>query len=245
MRAIEIETNASALALVFGNMSADQVPYASANALTTLAFNAQRVEKSEIARHLHLRNKFSQSGLQVNKANKADWPHQQSEVGIEQKRSYLIDQVLSGQRQGGSHGRAIIADLKLRNANGRVTGPNKPRALIKLALQRTNMGRKKGSKNGQRSTPLPFIIKSSSKWSNEVLVRRTSADRYPLQILYAFKRNVRIKRAFEMDTIAERVIAGQYYQVYAKALARALATAKPKAERSASSSAGQIIDSGR
>ena len=238
---ITVTSNAEALATVMGGLVRDQLPFASAQALTTLAFMGQRESKSELIESLTLRNRYSASGVQVNRAEKGDWPNQRAEVGIEQGRSYLIDHVTSGKRQGGTYGRAILEDESLRGSSGRIARKNRPGAMIK----RARGGRRKGSKNGDQATPLPFIISTSSKWNNEVLVRRTGPERYPLQILYAFKRGVEIKREFEMDLAVRLAVQGNYTQVLGKALAKAIASAKTKAERSASSSAGNIIDGGR
>ena len=238
---IDVQTNARGLAMVFGKMAAEQFPFASAQALTDLAFQAQRAEKAELPHVMKMRNRYSQSGIQVNRAEKADWPHQQAEVGIDKGRSYLIDHVLAGKREGGTHGRAILELESMRNARGRVPKANRPGTLIAKG-GRDRGGRTKGSKNGTHSTPRPFIIGPTKGWNNEVLVQRQSSDRYPLQILYAFKRGVQIKREFEMDVVAQVTIAGHYDAAFRKALARAIRTAKPKAERLASSSAGNVID---
>lgn len=238
---IDVQTNATALAQVFGELAAEQFPFASAQALTTLAFDAQKAEKAELPHVMKLRNRYSASGIQVNRAEKYDWPNQQAEVGIDKGRSYLIDHVLSAHRQGGSHGRAILELESLRNANGRVPKANKPGTLIKQAGGRDKGGRPKGAKTGQHAAPRPFVIGPTKGWNNEVLVKRMGAERYPLEILYAFKKGVQIKREFEMDIVAQVTISGRYYAAFRKALVRALKTAKPKAERDASRSAGQII----
>lgn len=238
---IEIQTNAGALAAVLGEVAASQIPFASAQALTDLAFRAQRADKAELQHVMKLRNRYSASGIQVNRAEKHDWPHLQAEVGIEQGRSYLIDHVLAGKREGGSHGRAILDLESLRNARGRVPKANRPATMIRKGA-RDRGGRTPGAKNGTRSAPRPFIIGPTKGWNNEVLVQRQGADRYPLTILYAFKRGVQIRREFEMDVVAEHTIAGQYDAAFRKALARAIRTAKPRAERQASKSAGNVID---
>jgi hypothetical protein len=241
---ISVQTDAYLIASQFGAMAADQIPFASAQALTTLAFDAQRVEKSELARSLTLRNKFSQGGIQVNRAEKNDWPNQSAEVGIEEKRSYLIDHVTGGTRQGGSHGRAILADESMRNGRGRVPKALRPRAQLKWANKNPKGGRPKGAKTGQHSTPLPFLL-HSSKWGNEVLAKRMGAERYPLLIIYAFKKGVSIKPEFDMVGIAERSVQGGYYAAYTKALKRAIASGKSKGDRKSSTSRDQRIDTGR
>lgn len=238
---VEVQTNATALAAVLGQVAASQIPFACAQALTSLAFESQRADKAELQHVMKLRNRYSVSGIQVNRAEKRDWPNQQAEVGIEQGRSYLIDHVLAGKRDGGSHGRAILGMESLRNARGRVPKAKRPAMMIRKGA-RDRGGRTPGSKNGTRSTPRPFIIGPTKGWNNEVLVQRQGAARYPLQILYAFRRGVQIKREFEMDVVAQHTIAGHYDAAFRKALARAIRTAKPKAERQASRSAGKVID---
>lgn len=238
---IDVQTNARGLARVFGELAAEQFPFASAQALTTLAFDAQRANKAELPHVMKMRNRYSQTGIQVNRAEKHDWPNQQAEVGIDKGRSYLIDHILSGKREGGMHGRAILELESLRNARGRVPKANRPGTMIRKG-GRDRGGRTPGAKNGTHTTPRPFIIGPTKGWNNEVLVQRQGAERYPLQILYAFKRGVQIKREFEMDVVAQVTIAGKYDAAFRKALTRAIRTAKPKAERQASSSAGNIIE---
>lgn len=239
-----MNSNAEALVRIFGEIARDQLPFASAQALTTMAFEGRKAAQAELAQSLVLRNRFSTTGIQVNRAEKADWPNQKAEVGVEARRSYLIDHVLGGKRQGGAHGRAILEEERLRGPTGRIARKDRPGALLKLARRKIRGGRPKGAKNGQRSTPLPFVL-YSSRWGNEVLARRTGPGRYPLQIIYAFKRGVSIKREFEMDVAVQLAIQGTYSRALGKALERAIATAKSKAERSASMSAGAVIDSGR
>lgn len=244
---VTIDTShARLLAAVMGGIARDQVPFASAQALTTLAFQAQRDEKSELARSLELRNRFSQSGIQVNPAEKSDWPHQYAEVGIEPRRSYLVDHVTGGKRQGGSHGRAILEQESLRSGSGQVPGAKRPAAMIAQAMRAKRQAELNATFGGRRGKDkrLPFLF-YSRKWGNEVIARRTGEDRYPLQIIYAFRKGVSIKREFEMDVVAARAVEGGFYAAYSKALSRAIASAKTKAERQSSMSAGVEIDSGR
>ncbi len=247
MATVQISSNATALAQALGDFSASQVPFATAQALNTLAFQVQRVEKSEMARAMQLRNRFSQSGVQVNKAEKGDWPVIYSEVGIEERRSYLVDHITGGKRQGGTHGRAILEQESLRTGSGKVPGSKRPGAMIarikrakrQAELNRAFQGRRKG-----RDKNLPFIFRAR-KWGNEVIAQRTGSDRYPLRIVYAFKRGVTIKREFEMDVIAEQEVRQGYYQAFDKALRRAIASGKSARERRLSTSRGVEIDSGR
>lgn len=247
MAHVRISSNATALAHALGDFTGSQVPFATASALTTLAFQVQRVEKSEMARAMELRNKFSQSGVQVNKASKGDWPTVYSEVGIEERRSYLIDHITGGTRQGGSHGRAILEQDSLRGASGKVPTGKRPGAMIakiKRAQRQGQLNRTFGARSKGRDKRLPFIFQAR-KWGNEVIVQRTGDERYPLRIVYAFKRGVSIKREFEMDVIAQREVGQGYYQAFDKALRRAIASAKTSSERRLSTSRGVEIETGR
>lgn len=227
MSYVQISTNATALAHVLGDVHGKQIPFATALALTEVAFKVQREEKSEMARTLKLRNKFSQSGVQVNPAERSDWPTIYSEVGIEQRRSYLIDHVTGGNRQGGTHGRAILEQEGLRSGSGRVPAAKRPGAMIARAMRakrQAELAKTFGGKQG-RDKRLPFLI-HSDRWGGEVLVQRTGNTPTPLRTVYAFKRGVTIKREFEMDTIGRQEVARAYYPAFRKALDRAIKTSK-------------------
>lgn len=241
---IEISTNATDLARALGQLKAREIPWASAKALTELAFDGMRAAKSELAASMDLRNRFSAGGIQVNRAEKRDWPELKAEVGIERRRSYLIDHVTGGTRHGGRNGRAILEEEGFRGSSGRIAKSKRPGPLIARGQRKGRVGRKPGSKNGTHSTPLPFLI-FSSKWGNEVLVQRTGHERYPLQILYAFKRTVSIKPEFDMAGSVFENVQGRYSQVFGRELGKAIAQAKSRAERRASSSRGVVIEDGR
>lgn len=238
---ITVSTDAGSLAQMLGRVFPQELPWATAQALTTLAFMGRTASIGELSDSLTLRNRFSANGIQVNRAEKSDWPSQKAEVGIEARRSYLIDHVLAGNRQGGTHGRAILEAERLRNARGKVSKRDRPGTMIG---RMGKSGGKKGARKGVQNKPLPFLI-HSSKWGNEVLVKRTGPERYPLEILYAFKRGVSIKREFEMDHAVERKVAGNYSQVLGKELARAIDKTRSKASRSSSMSRGTRIDWGK
>ncbi|HEY1035560.1 MAG TPA: hypothetical protein VGE09_11325 [Pseudoxanthomonas sp.] len=239
---LTVTTNARLLARVLGDVAGEQIPFATARALTDVAFVVQRAEKSEMARAFTLRNRFSQGGVQVNPAEKGDWPNMRAEVGIEERRSYLIDHVTGGRRDGGRHGRAILEQEALRSKSGRVPAGKRPGALIDRAM-RAKARRDAGRASGEDKR-LPFLI-YSSKWKNEVLVQRTGADRYPLQIVYAFKRGVSIRREYPFDLIAGRHVQSEYMRAFDRRLRQAIASGKSKAERRGSDSRGVGIDSGR
>ena len=209
---VEVKSNATQLGKALGAVGKKQIPYAIAATLNDLAFDSMREAKSELAESMDLKNKFSQSGIQINKADKKDWPKARAEVGIEERRSYLVDHVTGAKRTGNAtHGVAVLQDTTLRSKTGRVPKGKKPGAMLK-----TGRRMKGGSK--------PFIIKKSD--GQELIAMRTGKQRYPLQILYAFNRSVKIDKEFAMDEIIRSEVAAGYDRAFNKRMKQALATAK-------------------
>ena len=243
---ISVSSDAAQLARALGDTYGTQIPFATARALTDVAFGVQRQEKRGLELALTLRNKFSTSGVQVNPAEKSDWPSTYAEVGIEERRSYLIDHVTGGTRQGGRHGRAILEEEGLRSASGRVPAGKRPAALVaaaKRAKQQAGLRKAFGGRAG-KDKRLPFLF-YSAKWGNEVLAQRTGSERYPLRIIYAFKRGVSIKREYPFDVIAQREVGRSYYAAFDKRLRQAIGSGKSQGERRGSDSRGVEIDGGR
>lgn len=245
-RTITIGTNASEIARQFGDMAREQIPFATALALTALAFSGRKASQAEMRGALELRNRYSASGIQVNEARKSHWPSMQAEVGIEQGRSYLIDHVTGGKREGGTRGRAILEQESLRSSSGRVAKGKRPAALVaaaKRARRKADLNQAFGRKQA-KDKRRPFLF-HSRKWGNEVLAKRTSDKRHPLEIIYAFRRGVSIRREFEMDRAVWRIVSAEYERKFNRALRRAIATGKTADERRASRSRGQAIGRGR
>lgn len=237
---IQIDSNATSLAIALGDLTGKQVPFATALALTDVAFKVQRAEKSELDQSLVLRNRYSASGIQVNPAERKDWPVTYAEVGVDEKRSYLIDHVLGGKRQGGTHGRAIIEDESMRSGSGRVPVGKRPAALIAKAMRAKRQNDARAAFGGKgKDKRLPFLFYSKS-WKNEVLAQRTGSERTPLRIIYAFRKGVSIRKEFEMEMVGQHVIAMTYHQAFTKALNKAIGSARKG--RGPSASTGVIID---
>ena len=243
---ISIESSASALAMALGDMRGKEIPFATQRALNEVAFKAQRAERAELPRVLELRNRFSETGIQVEKADKDDWPTTFARVGVEERRSYLLDHITGGKRAGGAHGRAILGQDSLRSKTGKVPSAKRPAALIataKRADRQAELTRTFGGKRG-RDKRLPFLF-HSRKWGNEVIARRMGKGRYPLLFVYAFRKGVTIRREFEFDKIAQLEVGATYHQAFNKALRRAIASGKGKGERGASRSRDHRTDTGR
>lgn len=240
-RLTEIEVQgADLVGAVFGSLARGKLI---AKTVNDLAFMARPGVVTEMGRALELRNRFSAAGIQVAKANPED-ASPEARVGIEERRSYLVDHVTGGKREGGRFGRAILAEEALRGPTGRVPRGKRPGSMVKAAKRAEAAQRGSKRPRGRQGNPLPFLI-YSRKFRNEVLVRRQGKDRYPLQILYAFRKGVTIREEFDMVGEVARTVGANHDAVYGRHLARVIAGAKSKADRANSMSAGLVIDRGR
>ena len=204
--------------------------------MTRTAQDVQTELRDTLGDHFDLRNKFSESGILINRAEKRDWPLATAEAGVEERRGYLIDHALGNKnRTAAGGGRVAIPDTVK-------TWPDKS-ANVKLSKSGRVPKSKQVStlKNKRSGSRLPFVIKSKTKTNNELLVQRESKGRYPLKILYAFRPTVSIDKTWHFEEIASAKAGAVYNRNFNDALAKAIATAKGKAERSASRSRGRRI----
>lgn len=231
---LTVNDNSDDIAQAMGEIASQQVPYAAALALTRTAQDVQAKLRSTMGEFFELKNKFSQSGVQINRAEKRDWPLASSEVGVDERREYLIDHALGNSKRTGSNGsRVAIPDT----AN---TWPSKSENVKLTSSGRVpkskRVGTLKRKKTGKRR---PFVIRGKS--GNEVLAIREGKGRYPLKILYAFRRDVQIPKTWAFEKIAQGEAQAVYDKRFNEALAKAIDTAKDKAERSSSRSKGRTI----
>jgi hypothetical protein len=232
---ITITTNLAGLLAGLTDLQRQQIPFAAAVALTRVAGGVQDTERSELRDTMTLRNRWSASGVQMNRAEKRDFPQAFAEVGIEERRSYLIDHITGADRRAKDGGRVAIPDTEETFPSGSANIRRSSSGRIPRGQQVRGLKRRKRGK--------PFTIKGKS--GNELLVRRTGNERYPLEILYAFQRSVKIDKTWNFEGIARREVGATYDREFGRALGQAIASAKTRAERQRSRSRGKIIGSGK
>jgi len=146
-RLTEIEVQgADLVGAVFGSLARGRLI---ARTVNDLAFMARPRVVSELAESMKLRNRFSAAGIQVAKANPED-ASPEARVGIEERRSYLVDHVTGATRQGGRFGRAILAEESLRGPTGRVPRGKRPGAMVKAAKRAEAAQRFKARERSKR-----------------------------------------------------------------------------------------------
>jgi hypothetical protein len=130
-----------------------QIPFAAAKALTVTAQEAQVVVRQGLTGKFILRNKWVNTGIIYQRAEKADWPNTQAIIGSR-------DEFMIKQEEGGS-----VAPKNRRHAIPVAARPSKNQLIPKkMQIQNLNInfklpqgGRPVGSINGSHRTPQPFV----------------------------------------------------------------------------------------
>lgn len=219
-----IESDIAGLMQDISDVARKQLPFASAVALTQTAKDGQEATRKELKSSLTLRNKWSENGIQINRAEKKAFPATFAEVGIEQRRAYLIDHIEGNPtrrpRKGSRH--AIPKAIK-RTKTGRIPASKHIRKLKQRKDSEYPYRGGPTKRGGARREP--FMI-NSRRTGNLLLVRRTSKSRYPLEVLYAFEDDVQIREAYDMIGSVQKAVNKTYAKNFGKALGKAIATAR-------------------
>lgn len=136
-----------------------QVPFATAKALTQTAQEAQGAVKSGLGRKFILKNKWTEKGIQFQRADKKDWPDCFAIIGSRDE--YMVKQEEGGQ----------LPPKRKRHAIPITARPSKT-SLVPRKMRMENLainfklpqgGRPLGAKNGSRRNPMPFVAIPKSK----------------------------------------------------------------------------------
>lgn len=185
-----------------------QLPFATAVALTNLAKDARALVAGGLRDRFTIRSSWVERGIRYKPAEKRDWPHTSALV-------YSKDAFMQAQEVGG---------VKRGRAGGDTPQP--------LAIRRTKEERTTPSKwpGAQLKRPRTFVrrLTSGPAKGERAVLRRASADRYPLQVLYVFAPSTRIRPRLGMrKTVTDSVGAG-YAKAFETSLQRALAPRVPR-----------------
>lgn len=123
-----VSSNAPQLAAAFQKLAADQLPFATAVALTRVAQDARDKERKQLGETFTIRSRRRvEQGIQVNRAEKKDWPTPRAEVGLRDE--FMARHVTGGEKQPkpGTRHVAIPTRFVQRGPNGSVVFRDKPR----------------------------------------------------------------------------------------------------------------------
>lgn len=124
----EVDANAQSLAEAFARLAREQLPFATAVALTRVAQEARDRERGALSDTFTLRSRRRvEGGIQINRAEKKDWPRSRAEVGL--RDAFMARHVTGGvktPKPGVSHV-AIPTRLVVRGPGGSVVSRLRPR----------------------------------------------------------------------------------------------------------------------
>lgn len=127
---VEVTSNAPELAKAFAKLAEEQLPFATAVALTRVAQDSRDDARKQLGRTFTLRSRRRvEMGIQINRAEKRDYPNCKAEVGL--KDEFMADHVVGRERKPkpGTGHLAIPTRLVERGPAGGVVLRHKPRTI--------------------------------------------------------------------------------------------------------------------
>lgn len=223
---IQSDETLRALSRLIGN----DLPFASARALTWLAQSAQAAAQEHTREQFKLHTDFVPKGIGIIPARKSDM------IAIGQGTSYVITKEristfmpiheFGGEREpvarvSGDKGKAIALpakDLKAKSyqtSTGAVRQRYKPSELLKdYHRVGSRGGQVKQVIRGGRKGP-PFIIRGRGS-DVPLVVRRRGKKRYPLELLYIFSDRATYHPNWGFDEIVTAVVKDEYVAQFRK-----------------------------
>lgn len=125
---VQVTTNAPALARALRGLALEQLPFATAVALTRVAQDSREEVVANMPQHFQIRSQRVIRGVVIERARKSDWPNPQAKVGTRDE--FMALQVTGGVKKPIS-GRSVAVPTRLirRTSSGAVPAALKPRPL--------------------------------------------------------------------------------------------------------------------
>jgi hypothetical protein len=193
-----------------------QFPFVLAKTATQLAWGAAAAIRFDMPNRFHLRSRWEQMGVRIERAEKKDVLSTGSCTAIVKDIDPRMTlQELGGIKRGKGHRLGVpqkaLDAMGARTASGAFKKKFTPAGLLATSGTRRRKGR--GSKNR------PFLINSGGKQS---VVVRTGPGRLPLMTLYRLEPLVKIKPRFEFRKQVEKHVQENYEKLFAANMAAAL-----------------------
>ena len=206
---IKVTSNAAALAQAFDALRLDQVPFATAHALTLTAKAIQEAERKALPEHFTIRRPRVAKGIQMRSATKRTL---EAVVGS-------VDPFMLLQEEGGTkerHDKAMAIPLS-RTAGGGIRGQGGLKALTPSLWP--------------HALPKTFILRSkhgpvvAQRFGREP--KKRVAGQRALRVVYGFRGRVRIKPRWGFVKRVEAVARPTFDRFFLVAYAQAIETARP------------------
>lgn len=201
MPTVAVDFDLKKLERELDDVAKKQIPFATAGALTSTAFEGRSSLVDEAKDSFTLRSTYLTRQFRVIKATK-----RKLYAIIGSLYGPLIDHIEGNVRTG--KGERTIPTSNIRpDFSRRVTKAKRPKALLK--------------KSGQRK---PFFATFDS--GRTVLAQRKAKERLPLKVLYHFPSQVIIEKRFEFERVLERTVDDWWEIKFIESFERAVRTAK-------------------
>jgi len=207
---IKVESNLGALTKALDVFGKDQLPFATAGALTSTAFEVREtIVEDTFPRSFNVKNKrFAGATFRVDKANKRKL---EARVFDRLGKDFLAMQESGGTKRPRGNNVAIPTD-EIRVTGRGVAKARRPRQILQ---------------SGKRA------FKTRSKTGQEIIAQRRGKKRYPLKVLYVLEPQAQIKPRFPFYTVAQMSAQKTFEKKLPEFLKRARKNAFSKSRRKA------------
>lgn len=225
---VKVTVNDAAVLHAFNSMG-KQMPYVMATAVTELANHARTEVVNRLPSHFIIRNRFTAMGIRTKRGEKNDYPNTFAMVGSTDK--YMVEHEEGGPRKKGNKAFSFPYRIR-RNIRTIVKRGKWPGPLLgggKISKRPT--GRPKGSRNGQRRAPTPFILKLGRFTGVFIRTSGLAASKYKYRggkrqrfktLWRLYSPTIRIKKEEWLYPHVERVVQDRHRDAIVNAMYKAM-----------------------
>lgn len=205
----KMTTNAGMVAKLLDSTTRQQLPFATARALTWTVKDAQPVVRNKMGSQFTLRNRFTQQEVRFTAAKKTNLS---AEIGSSDRTGYMQRQQTGGVKT--PRGRHIAIPVNARRGKtGIIRKANRPSALLE-----------------KPGTFIAQVGKTYGIWKREKikgyysLTTRKQTGR--LHLMYHLIKSAQVEDRYELDNTVNHTVARRFYVNFKNSMDSALRTAK-------------------
>ena len=199
---ISVTHDVPALVLAFNGLMREQIPFATAVALTRTGVAARNAIRQDLPKHFTIRRPWVANGIILVSAKKKDWPNQKAIVAS--RDDFMRRQEFGGKKTARGSG-VVAIPLAARASKSDPTPPSKwPGRVL----------RKRGY--------FVATIKTGQAAGKQAVFHRTGKERYPLEVLYLLVKSVEVPIRWDFRKRVEGVAQREYETQFVTALGAAI-----------------------
>lgn len=201
--AVTVGTTAEALAASLGEFARDQLPFATALALTRTAWDATKAAQKHLPTVFTTRGDRLARTFRAGRAQKSDWPNISVPVGT-------------------------LAEAMVLHETG---GVKRARSQDGIGIPTRLIRPSKGTKITKAKRPKRLLQKPGVRKADETIRRSKTSGRDRREIFYLLRPSVRIKKRLGFQGVVSEAFERAYPGRFVAAMNEALASKKSRAER--------------